>query len=188
MSSLLSIRLPRWVSQWLNNKVGHQPSTGMSRLDLAKMAVESLTKGLNKRAMEHNVQLQQETTNIQKSLHNLGLGFCQQDQFLLLSTGRQYADQPATAAWRSRRPITCWVRRLLSGTVPWEVVARWMALAIVVVNSKRRSFILKTTVVLSGSSNDCKRQFGSQTAPRKLRLELNRSDCHFPKMVVEQQG
>lgn len=73
-------------------------SKGMSRLDLAKMAVESLAKGLNKRVMEHNMQLQQESTQMKKSLHNLGLGYCPQDQFLLLSTGRQYTQQPSTAA------------------------------------------------------------------------------------------
>lgn len=72
--------------------------SGMSRLDLAKMAVESLSKGLTRRVIEHNVSLQQETTATQKSLHNLGLGFCVPDRFLLLSTGRQYTGISATAA------------------------------------------------------------------------------------------
>ena len=34
--------------------------SGMSRLDLAKMAVEDVVRGLGKRVTEHNVQLQQQ--------------------------------------------------------------------------------------------------------------------------------
>ena len=71
---------------------------GMSRLDLAKMAVESLTKGLNKRISEHNNQLHQLPQSAQQSMHNIGLGYCHQDQFLLLSTSRQGNDQLSTAA------------------------------------------------------------------------------------------
>lgn len=69
----------------------------MSRLDLAKMAVEDIVRGLKKRVSEHNVSLQQNPVR-QKSLRNIGLGFCPNDQFLLLSTGRQHTQQPATAA------------------------------------------------------------------------------------------
>jgi integrator complex subunit 6 len=72
--------------------------SGMSRLDLAKMAVESLTKGLTRRVIEHNNQLQQEPPAAQKSLHNMGLGFSPPDQFLLLSTGRQYPHHPAVSS------------------------------------------------------------------------------------------
>jgi len=86
--------------------------TSMSRLDLAKMAVESLTKVLERRVNEHNHKVQMEalasahlggTSNINnsvasKSLQNIGFGFCQPNQFLLLSTGRQYTSQPASAA------------------------------------------------------------------------------------------
>lgn len=64
-------------------------SHGMSRLDLAKMAVEDLVRGLSKRVVEHNMSLQQKKSR-------LGSGYLQ-DQFLLLSTGRQHK-QPATAA------------------------------------------------------------------------------------------
>jgi len=71
---------------------------GMSRLDLAKMAVESLVKGINKRRSEHNNQLQQLSQAMQQSMHNIGLGFCQQDQFLLLSTSCQYTEQLAMGA------------------------------------------------------------------------------------------
>lgn len=71
--------------------------SGMSRLDLAKMAVEDVVRGLGKRVTEHNVQLQQQP-QLQKSLRNLGLGFSANDDFLLLSTGRQHMLQPATAA------------------------------------------------------------------------------------------
>jgi integrator complex subunit 6 len=70
----------------------------MSRLDLAKMAVESLAKGLRKRVSEHNGQFQQETPAMQQSLHNLGLGHVANDQFLLLSTARQKSTHPGTAA------------------------------------------------------------------------------------------
>ena len=71
---------------------------GMSKLDLAKMTVETLSKGLDQRVQAHNREFQQEKPTAQQSLHNLGLGYCSKDQFLLLSTGRQYAQQPALAA------------------------------------------------------------------------------------------
>ncbi len=70
---------------------------GMSRLDLAKMAVEDIVRGLTKRVTEHNTYLQQHPQRYQ-SLRNIGLGFCPNDEFLLLSTGRQHAQLPATAA------------------------------------------------------------------------------------------
>eukprot|EP00934_Nitzschia_sp_Nitz4_P005140 Nitzschia sp. Nitz4//scaffold3_size479765//34169//37870//NITZ4_000014-RA/size479765-processed-gene-0.238-mRNA-1//1//CDS//3329550500//5130//frame0 len=69
----------------------------MSRLDLAKMAVESIVRGLGKRVSEHNAYLQQHP-ELHQSLRNIGLGFSPNDQFLLLSTGRQFRQQPATAA------------------------------------------------------------------------------------------
>ena len=71
--------------------------SGMSRLDLAKMAVEDVVRGLTKRVVEHNVVLQQQP-QLQVPFRNLGLGFCPNDKFLLLSTGRQHLQQPATAA------------------------------------------------------------------------------------------
>lgn len=72
---------------------------GMTKLDLAKMTVETLTKGMRKRVSEHNGQFQQEPAVMQQSLHNLGLGHCLPDQFLLLSTGRQETlHHPAAAA------------------------------------------------------------------------------------------
>lgn len=74
-----------------------EPGGGMSRLDLAKMAVEDIVRGLNKRVSEHNVYLQHNPQK-QNSLRNIGLGFTPNDQFLLLSTGRQHSQQPATAA------------------------------------------------------------------------------------------
>jgi hypothetical protein len=70
---------------------------GMSRLDLAKMAVEDMVRGLNKRVSEHNNYLHQHPEK-HNSLRNIGLGFNPNDQFLLLSTGRQHSQQPATAA------------------------------------------------------------------------------------------
>jgi len=90
-----------------------QSPRGMSRLDLAKMAVESLTKLLDRRVHEHNHRLLQATaimtannnrnkngisssispafpvSPIFQHVNNLGLGFVPPDQFLLLSTGVQ---------------------------------------------------------------------------------------------------
>lgn len=70
---------------------------GMSRLDLGKMAVEDIVRGLNKRVAEHNAYLQLHPAK-HPSLRNMGLGFSPNDEFLLLSTGRQHTQQPATAA------------------------------------------------------------------------------------------
>ena len=86
------------TSPSMNQRLVGSKIQGMSRLDLAKMTVESLTKGLHKRISEHNSQLQQLPQAMQQSMHNLGLGYCQQDQFLLLSTSRQYTEQLSTAA------------------------------------------------------------------------------------------
>jgi hypothetical protein len=72
-------------------------ANGMSRLDLAKMTVEDVVRGLNRRVAEHNLPLQQQP-DLQKSLRNIGLGFSPNDEFLLLSTGLQHPQQPATAA------------------------------------------------------------------------------------------
>jgi len=81
-----------------SSSLSSSSSCGMSKLDLAKMAVETLSKGLDQRVQAHNREFQQEKPTSQQSLHNLGLGYCSKDQFLLLSTGRQYAQQPALAA------------------------------------------------------------------------------------------
>jgi hypothetical protein len=85
-----SMRLPLSVG---NDRSGG----GVSRLDLGKMAVEDIVRGLNKRVTEHNIYLQQHPAKHQ-SLRNMGLGFSPNDEFLLLSTGRQHTQQPATAA------------------------------------------------------------------------------------------
>jgi len=84
-------------------------TTSMSRLDLAKMTVESLTGMLERRVHEHNHKVQMETltwassssntnNSISKSHQNTRFGFSEPDQFLLLSTGRQYTSRPASAA------------------------------------------------------------------------------------------
>ena len=70
----------------------------LSRLDLAKMAVEDLTKGFSRRIQEHNVFLQQQPPPVQKSMCQIGLGYSPPNQYLLLSTSRQHTDQPSTAA------------------------------------------------------------------------------------------
>eukprot|EP00978_Attheya_sp_CCMP212_P012448 scaffold31083_cov51-Attheya_sp.AAC.1 len=80
-----------------NNSVGG--GTGMSRLDLAKMAVESLAKGLDKRVQQHNVQEWSTPPQQQQQMYNIGLGgHCPPDQFLLLSTGRQKSPQHVDTA------------------------------------------------------------------------------------------
>jgi len=94
-------------------KLDTSSTIGMSKLDLAKMAVESMFKGLTKRVNDHNMgcmvlqqqQQQQQfmmnnaangtninttTNNNEHALHNMGIGFSPPDQFLLLSTGQQY--------------------------------------------------------------------------------------------------
>ena len=73
-------------------------SSMLSRLDLAKMAVEDLTKGLTRRVQEHNMFLQQQSADVQKSMCQIGLGYAPPNQYLLLSTSRQHKHQPATAA------------------------------------------------------------------------------------------
>ena len=47
------------------------PACGMSKLDLAKMAVETLSKGLDQRVQAHNREFQQEKPTAQQSLRNL---------------------------------------------------------------------------------------------------------------------
>ncbi len=85
-----------------NNSLGSDAPTspspiGMSRLDLAKMTVESLVKMMERRVHDHNLKLQSDTSPF-KSLHNLGFGYSPSDQFLLLSTGCQHSSQTNSAA------------------------------------------------------------------------------------------
>jgi len=70
---------------------------GLSKLDLAKMFVEQTVKGLKKRVAEHNAQLVQSDVRVQESLRSIGLGYQGKDEILLLATGRQHTDHPATA-------------------------------------------------------------------------------------------
>jgi integrator complex subunit 6 len=73
-------------------------TSGMSRLDIAKMATEEIVKQLKKRLQTHNSELQQSPPKVQESFHNIGLGFMPKDDLLLLSTGRQYTSHASTAA------------------------------------------------------------------------------------------
>jgi len=70
----------------------------LSRLDLAKMAVEDLTKALTRRIHDHNTFLQQQPPAVQKAMCNIGLGYQSNNQYLLLSTSRQHLDRPGTVA------------------------------------------------------------------------------------------
>jgi hypothetical protein len=70
---------------------------GLSKLDLAKMFVEQTVRGLKKRVAEHNTLLMQSDVRLQESLRNIGLGYQGKDEILLLATGRQHTDHPATA-------------------------------------------------------------------------------------------
>ena len=83
------------TSPSMGRSLSSDPSSSMSRLDLAKMTVESFTKAREKRVQEHNRQFQLLPAPSQQSEHNLGLGYCPADQFLLLSTGRQYVETAA---------------------------------------------------------------------------------------------
>lgn len=69
----------------------------MSRLDLSKMAVEEVVRRLKKRVHEHNSQLQQLSPKLQESFRNIGLGFTQKDEYLLLSTAPQHTSHPGTS-------------------------------------------------------------------------------------------
>lgn len=72
--------------------------SGMSCLDLAKMTVEDLCRGLKKRVVEHGRMLQEQDVPTQRSLHQAGLGMVNQDTLLLLSTSLQHPDTSACAA------------------------------------------------------------------------------------------
>lgn len=83
--------------------------SGMSRLDLAKMAVEDLSRRLRKGGVEHNSNFVVDsgskggggggigsggggTNATQRSISNIGQGASRQDALLLLSTSRQHPD------------------------------------------------------------------------------------------------
>lgn len=81
--------------------------SGMSRLDLAKMTVEDLSRRLRKGGIEHNSNFVVEagvggnkggggggggTNSTQRSISNIGQGASRQDALLLLSTSRQHPD------------------------------------------------------------------------------------------------
>jgi integrator complex subunit 6 len=76
----------------------HIGDSGMSRLDVAKMATEEIVKGLKRRLQVHNSEMQQSPPKVQESFRNIGLGFMPKDDLLLLSTARQYTSHPSTAA------------------------------------------------------------------------------------------
>jgi len=79
------------------NDDNNRDSSSMSRLDLAKMAVEEVARRLKKRIHEHNLHLQQLPHKLQESFHNIGLGFAQKDEYLLLSTAPQFQSQSGTS-------------------------------------------------------------------------------------------
>ena len=67
-------------------------SCGLTRLDIAKMTVETITKALNRRIQSHNNFVssynEQQSESTTGSLHQVGLGgYASQDHFLLLRTG-----------------------------------------------------------------------------------------------------
>lgn len=72
--------------------------SGVSRLDLAKQAVEHLSKDLRKRHAEHHRRLQEQSPDVQRSMVNCGLGMIPHDSFLLLSTSRQHPGTGSCAA------------------------------------------------------------------------------------------
>ncbi|GAX14282.1 ATP-dependent RNA helicase DDX26B [Fistulifera solaris] len=75
--------------------------SGMSRLDVAKMVVEDLSRQLRKRHSEHTRLLMQDADPaLQKSIVNLGQkgNLNGGDAFLLLTTSRQYPDTSTCGA------------------------------------------------------------------------------------------
>eukprot|EP00522_Entomoneis_paludosa_P005355 CAMPEP_0172471352 /NCGR_PEP_ID=MMETSP1065-20121228/67769_1 /TAXON_ID=265537 /ORGANISM="Amphiprora paludosa, Strain CCMP125" /LENGTH=1212 /DNA_ID=CAMNT_0013229447 /DNA_START=86 /DNA_END=3721 /DNA_ORIENTATION=- len=73
--------------------------SGMSRLDLAKMAVEDISRQLRRRQTQHVKLINEESSmEMQRSYVNLGLGASHPDQLLLLSTARQFPETAACAA------------------------------------------------------------------------------------------
>eukprot|EP00536_Pseudo-nitzschia_multiseries_P004467 jgi/Psemu1/237680/estExt_Genewise1.C_740071 len=71
--------------------------SSMSRLDLAKMAVEEIARRLKKRINEHNLHMQQFPPKLQESFRNIGLGFTPKDEYLLLSTSPQHTSKSGAA-------------------------------------------------------------------------------------------
>ncbi len=71
------------------NSNNQDTKSGMSKLDLAKMTVESLSKMMEKRIYEHNTKVQEQQQNHPNQSFGFHNGYCLPDQFLLLSTGRQ---------------------------------------------------------------------------------------------------
>ena len=78
------------------SSTGNDKTSSLSRLDIAKMTVESLVKMLERRVMDHNLKVQSDTWPL-KSLQNLGFGYSSNDQFLLLSTGCQSGTSSSTS-------------------------------------------------------------------------------------------
>lgn len=70
---------------------------GLTKIDMAKMFVEKTVRGLKKRVAEHNGALMNADPRYQESMRNIGLGWVGKDEILLLATGRQHMDHPATA-------------------------------------------------------------------------------------------
>jgi integrator complex subunit 6 len=72
--------------------------SGLSRLDVAKMAVEDIHRQWRKMRAEQQRLFLQDTPDKQRSAINLGQYDNTQDQFLLLSTSRQHPNTAACAA------------------------------------------------------------------------------------------
>lgn len=72
-----------------SNSNNQDTKSGMSKLDLAKMTAESLSKMMEKRIYEHNTKVQEQQQNHPNQSFGFHNGYCLPDQFLLLSTGRQ---------------------------------------------------------------------------------------------------
>lgn len=75
-------------------------SSGISRLDLAKMAVEDFIRQWRKMRSEHTRLLGRYATEKQRCVMNLGQYTSTSDQFFLLSTARQNAEAACASASR----------------------------------------------------------------------------------------
>ncbi len=89
-----------------NNQSSSLCGSGMSKLDLAKMTVESISKMMERRIHEHNTKIQS-LQQQQKPHSYAGFGYCLPDQFLLLTTGRQQQQQQSSSSASSNSVATC---------------------------------------------------------------------------------
>jgi hypothetical protein len=98
-----------------SNSNNQDTNSGMSKLDLAKMTVESISKMMEKRIYEHNTKVQEQQQNHPNQSFGFHNGYCLPDQFLLLSTGRQQVTSQSQQKQSSSSAVCGAGGRLLVG-------------------------------------------------------------------------